>query len=297
MTQDHSRPDEQTENASNIATALGEQLAVVREASGRSMTNIGQQLCINTSTIRYLESGQWESAGPDVYVRGYLMAYCRLLELDATEVVLHFKQREANRVADSSSDIARQQRRPEFARYQRAAGYAAATLLIGPALIFWVAQGFRGVEPQPGTEVMSQLAPDAGFVVQELQESTIDAPQDANQQPVMASMATVPEVLPRTVAGSATVQHVSLLLLDFKEEVWLEVSDGSGKRLDYGLVPASSQRSFSIAQGLSIRLGNADSVVAKIDGEVLDLLPFIDQDVASFNLPLTQVELLESDIR
>jgi cytoskeleton protein RodZ len=305
VTEDHSQPAEKSKNGETIAVAFGRQLSAARELAGESTATIAQQLCITSGVVALLESGHWESAGPDVYVRGYLITYCRLVDLDAAEVILYFQQRESERVASDSLKAVSRQRRPEFAQYQRVAGYLAATLLIGPALIFWVSQGFRGGDPQISAKPQEQLAQTAVPASQELHDQQSRTSQFAVEDPVMASMATVPETRPRTTgidhepgllpgqdAGSVTEpvssshQGIGLLELNFQEDVWLEVSDGSGKRLDYGLMSASSERSFPIARGLSVRLGNAQSVVARVDGKVLDLGPYINQEVANFTLPV-----------
>lgn len=307
MTKDHSQPVAQSDNSKSIAAAFGQQLSVAREKAGLSVAAIAKELCITSSAIGLLESGQWDDAGPDVYVRGYIIAYCRLLDMDVAEASLYFKLRKSKRVASDSLEAQNRQRRPEFAQYRRVFAYGAATLLIGPALIFWVAQGFRGGDPQTGTEQHEQLTASLVPVTQgQQQEQQSTVSQVGSEMPVMASMATVPETVSRPnvslstgVLPSLATESVAapepgsfpetgLLELDFQEDAWLEVSDNSGKRLEYGLMPADSERSFPIVQGLSVRLGNADSVVARVDGDVLDLRPYIDQDVADFDLPLVR---------
>ena len=305
MTEDRSQPDEKSKNGETVAIAIGRELSAARELAGASTATMARQLCITSAVVAQLESGHWEGAGPDVYVRGYLVTYCRLVDLDAAKVILHFQQRESERFASDSLKSVSRQRRPAFAQYQRVAGYVAATLLIGPALIFWVAQGFRGGDPQTTAKPIEQLAQATLPAFEEPDDQQSKTSQFAVEDPVMASMATVPETRPRTTGVgngpgllpgqdaesvaepvSSTHQRIGLLELNFQEDVWLEVSDGSGKRLDYGLMSASSERAYPIARGLSVRLGNAQSVVARVDGRVLDLSPFIDQEVASFTLPV-----------
>ena len=219
------------------------------------------------------------------------------MNLDASRAISYFKQRELERVARDSVETHSRQRRPEPVQYQRVAAYAAATLLIGPALLFWVAQGFRGGDLPAGSESQEQLAQSPVAVLQTLLDPSSQAGVGT---PVMASMATVPEalavkaevgnavnLLPPAESASNTQMDASVLELSFQEEVWLEVSDSSGKRLGYGLMTARSMRSFPIDRGLTVRLGNADAVVAKVDGELLNLQPYTDQDVAEFSLPLT----------
>ncbi len=73
--------------------------------------------------------------------------------------------------------------------------------------------------------------------------------------------------------------------LALREEVWVDIRDASGQRLLYGLQPAGSTHRFSMAAGIDARLGNADAVVARLEGEAFDLRPYTDRDVADFVLP------------
>ena len=313
MTRDHSQQVDQCDNDETIAASFGRQLSAAREAADQSVASIAQELCITSSVIALLEAGSWENAGPDVYVRGYVIAYCRLVNMDPAEAIYYFKQRESERVASDSLEAINRQKGPGFAQYQRVVGYAAATLLIGPALIFWVAQGFRGADSQLDKDAPIQVLQGPALVVQEQSSLQSEQPQVGVEAPIMASMSTVPETVASTPANlglerlsvqatdtvveldSGGHQDPGILELDFKEDVWLEVSDGSGQRLGYGLMSAHSKRIFSIAQGLSVRLGNADSVVARVDGEVLDIRPYINLDVASFNLPEATLGNIESE--
>jgi cytoskeleton protein RodZ len=306
MTEDHIQPTIDKGDFDALAEQHGQELATARSAAKLSAQEVAQKLCITSATISLIESGRWAEAGPDVYVRGYVVGYGRLMEIDSSEAIIYFKQRQDERIANDSLMAQSLQKRPGLKQYRRFAGYAVASLLIGPALIFWVAQGFRGVE-QPidnsWAEVAGTVSPPALDEPVESAESELQAPIE--ERPVMASMSAIPDTLsmdrsPEAITSPDLTSQVladeqdlvveqqhAMLELYFEEDVWLEVSDLSGNRLGYGLMSASTDRRFSVEQGLKVRLGNATSVVARMDGETFDLAPYIDQDVADFVLPTT----------
>lgn len=61
------------------------------------------------------------------------------------------------------------------------------------------------------------------------------------------------------------------LVLEFRDDCWVEIEDGSGQRLVYGLLSADERRSLTGPAPFSIKLGNAQAVQRiSLNGEAID---------------------------
>ena len=66
-------------------TGLGGRLVAAREAQELTLARVAQKLRLSAATLQALESSRYEDLPEPIFVRGYLRAYARLLEMD-TEV-------------------------------------------------------------------------------------------------------------------------------------------------------------------------------------------------------------------
>lgn len=67
--------------------SLGQILASSREALGFSIQDIAEKLNLTKAVIIYLESDDYHSGRKDVFYRGYLRSYAKILSLEAEELV------------------------------------------------------------------------------------------------------------------------------------------------------------------------------------------------------------------
>jgi cytoskeleton protein RodZ len=111
--------------------------------------------------------------------------------------------------------------------------------------------------------------------------SNTDAPLVASLAPFSAlshkDAATHAESTPPASGG-----HTVKLVL--KEASWVEVTSASGEKLEYGLLPAGSERTFATAKALDVRLGNSNGAEIEIDGKAQDLAPYRRANVAHFKV-------------
>jgi cytoskeleton protein RodZ len=76
------------------------------------------------------------------------------------------------------------------------------------------------------------------------------------------------------------------LTLSLAEASWVEVIAADGSRLEYGLLPAGSHKTYHSEQPLEIRLGNASGAQVSVDGQALPLDAYRRANVAHFRLDL-----------
>jgi cytoskeleton protein RodZ len=113
--------------------------------------------------------------------------------------------------------------------------------------------------------------------------AAIEVPKQ--EQPVVASMApfasqtTTPaptQDMPASHVGSGAHS----MTLKLSQASWVEILAADGSKLEYGILPAGSERSYSSDKPVSVRLGNAEGAEVRVDGKSVDLAPFRHANVA-----------------
>jgi len=78
---------EPPETGSRSEETVGEMLLAARERTGMSLEEISQETKIPASTLRYLETDNFEAIPAKVYAKGFLRAYAGALGLDPRQVL------------------------------------------------------------------------------------------------------------------------------------------------------------------------------------------------------------------
>jgi cytoskeleton protein RodZ len=71
-------------------TGLGGRLVAAREAQGLTLAVVARKLRLSTATLQALESSRYEDLPEPIFVRGYLRAYARLLQMDKEVLVAEY---------------------------------------------------------------------------------------------------------------------------------------------------------------------------------------------------------------
>jgi cytoskeleton protein RodZ len=107
---------------------LGWRLVKAREAQGLTLAVVANKLRLSADTLQALESNRYEDLPEPIFVRGYLRAYARLLEIDQKVLVAEY-----NRLVDTLGPV-----RTPTTRVRRKAT-ARATYLRGTTALIVVA--------------------------------------------------------------------------------------------------------------------------------------------------------------
>ncbi|GGA03862.1 RodZ domain-containing protein [Dyella caseinilytica] len=299
----------------NEASGFGSRLRAVREARGLDLETCGHALRLPVRVLRELENNEFDG-DYQVYLGGYIRKYARYLEIDDAEIELaisRLKPSQPPLVATGGVSHSRYL----LDRYATAATYVVLTLVIAVPTV-WL--GMRGTL----THDMSHLAPlDAAPVAQQdapppapaasgsaakalasnvagLAQASNPAPASAEsaaraveQQPLLASMVPVPNLdsdanatpAPANAADAATVGSGShSLTLNLPNSSWVEVIGKDGSRLEYGLLPAGTAKTYRSDQPIEVRIGNAAGAQVSIDGQPVTLDPYRHANVAHFRV-------------
>lgn len=279
--------------------SLGERLRLARERKGLSLDEVCTRLRLPQRVVAMLESNDYARIEHDVYLRGYLASYSRLLEIPVQAVDTQLRDRAPNVPALVATGRISHSRYL-FQRYSVPTVYVILTgLIVAPAI--WLAthggldQNLARLAPleQPlpaettaATPLTLSLESTAATPAAAGAATPEQAPPVAAEQPLMASIvpaikhepAPAPEAPPAIPSGSYQVR------LELKDASWVEMIASNGERVEFGLLPAGSSKTYTLAQPVSVRLGNSANAQLQINGNAVDLAPFRRANVARLKL-------------
>lgn len=296
--------DHQSSDLSN--PTFGSRLRAARAARGLDLEACAHALKLPARVLRQLENDERDGIDYAIYLGSYISKYARHLGLDEASI-----QAELQTISRSAPTLVAtggiSHSRYLLERYATAATYVVLTAVIVVPMI-WL--GVRGTLDRD----MSHLAPlDANPVAQQdtaagrshaTDGSAValvppaapkPAASSADEQPLMASMAPFPNLAndsrpadrsaPAAVSAEADASGHSLSL-NLTSASWVEVVAGDGSRLEYGLLPAGSNKTWHSEQPLEVRIGNASGAQVSVDGEPVTLEDFRHANVAHFRIEM-----------
>jgi cytoskeleton protein RodZ len=288
--------------------SFGSRLSAAREARGLDVESCAQSLRLPARVLRQLERDQYAGSDSKVYLASYIGKYGRFVGVD--EAVI---QAELDRIRQSEPLLVAtggiSHSRFLFDRYATAATYVILTAVIVVPMI-WL--GVRGTLDRD----LSHLAPlDSAPVAQtdmaspgSVAGASTDKPlasvkatksAPSQDQPLLASMApfpnmdsgeslSEPKAADAAKSGSSEVTGTGAhsLNLSMDASSWVEVLGADGERLEYGLLPAGSNKTYHSDKPLDVRIGNATGVRVRIDGQSQQLNTFQHANVAHFRVQM-----------
>jgi len=287
----------------DAATSIGMRLRAARNAAGLSIEDVARSSRIGAGVISSIESDDLAALGAPIYARGYLRAYARAVDLPEAAVAGVLEARVVNPPVLVATQ--RTSRTHYLAsRYAPPLAYALLTLVVlvplvmslrpaltpapvaspmlqpidGSSAELGVAANAAEAGPKAPTAATPQPLASRDAIEAGPPVAAVAAPApgsvDEPQQPVMASMASMPEP---AAAGAAASRHVVLRL---SQQSWIELTGATGQRIEYGLLPAGTMREYQISGAANLRIGNARGAALQIDGQPVDLAVHSDGNVA-----------------
>lgn len=294
-----------TDGPSNESASFGHRLRAAREARGLDLDACAHVLKLPARVLRQLESDQREGIDYAVYLASYITKYAHHLGVDEDAIqaeLASLKRAEPTLVATGGMSHSRYL----LERYATAATYVVLTAVIVVPMV-WL--GVRGtldrdlshLSPLDAAPVAQQDAP--ARVASHTATDALKPPSNkaaaatpGDEQALMASMAPFPGLesgsltaakpeaataAPAPVVAAPGEHSVSLTL---DQASWVEVVAADGSRLEYGLLPAGSSKTWNSAQPLDVRIGNAGGAQVSIDGQPVALDAYRRANVARFRV-------------
>lgn len=258
--------------------SLGEMLKGARAAQELSLEEVAAELRIEERMLRALEEHRFELLGAPVFAKGYLKQYAHRLNLSYDDLLIEYY-----RLADPR-DVTIAPSRVIKLRDERQITFwviAAVVLALLAVLLFlwWVSQPPATFEPTVtridedtadtlDIEPLPLPVPTAAPVSAAEGEAVAGAEPTASAELPVASE--VELTTPQAVAEPAVALPSGptlQVMLDFRQDSWVEATDNDGRRLFYGLGRAGARSALVGAPPIEVLLGNADGVDVAVAGE------------------------------
>ncbi len=310
--------DSGTENtaAAQAARPPGAILADERERQALSRADIAQRLHMSVFQVEALEIGDYDRLPRGPFLRGFTRNYARALGLDA-EFLVGLLAQDAPREKTPDIVVPTQNIRfdPLGQRlsnpYVKAAGIAAAALVLGFAAMYWwlfvrpsggpaaaakkpAVEVAQPAQPQPAPAVPADPLPPGSGTPPEADSTapgstatpvatTMPAPAPAFAAP--AAPAFAPSASAPASPPPAAATGEGLLRLTFRGAAWVEIHDARGKVLLSRTHPGGSSAEVAGKAPFTLVIGNAPEVRLSYNGRDVDLAPHTRVAVARFTLP------------
>jgi cytoskeleton protein RodZ len=294
----------------------GRTLAAQREAMGWTVEQVADQLKLAVRQVVALEAGDYASLPSPAVVRGFVRAYAKIVKLDPMPLVAQIAL-EAPGPTDATGTTVRREPKPaSFAEVRFPSSGKRASLPIVPiAIVLVVAAGAaawhfgllsglisRGTAPAtpvastavlqpnpalvqeptaagatPTTDANALLNPSVPLISVPPPSTTTAGSPAANVAPAATPAAT-------TAAAAAAPAGANALVVNVREDSWIEVRRAAGAPLIARLVKAGSTETFDITEPVTLVVGKPSAVSATLRGAAVALPPVAGSSVSRVNL-------------
>lgn len=284
-------------NEAKEPLGFGETLRNAREEASYSVAFVTSQTHLGADIIEALEQERFEQLPGDVFIRGYIRTYTKLLELDAQPLIEAYENAKPKKAQPAVTAIQPKKKR-------RSTGVdpvviwstaAVATILIGLLVSWWAHENVEA--PVQLAEVAQKFEDPLP-----LEESVDNSKNTTEHQvglgevsPEIDSSLQTPSVIsaleqqpPRQIIRQPRIEELAIeaplsggnvdkvrIIVRYKEESWTEIFDARKRRLLHGLIQPGAVRIISGQAPLNVFLGNSPGVELEINGKPFDHSPYM----------------------
>lgn len=263
-----------TQQQELIPLVPGEYLAQQRMLRKISLAAIAKAINLDELLLRKIEADDAGHIAP-VYRNGYIQAYAAYLgvEQDVIDKLIAPPEKKDESLRTIFPEPVK---RNPVDNWLRASSYVLASLLIGTLAWQFTHEAVR--LSQNGSRLQSAQ-----------QEAQVASGGQTVSGPVNASIASLDnlsegqEQLPFT--GTPLPAGEARLQISVSADSWIEISDADGRELEMDLLRGGSQKHYQGKAPFRILIGRASAVRLSMNGERVDMTPFISDDVAQMRWP------------
>lgn len=280
-------------------TAPGTILALRRKELGWTQREVADKLRFSDKQIEALENNQFDTFPVEIFVKGYLRSYAKLVSLDETGLLSLYEQHYQNSslqqpfAAKPLAALPAQQ--PASRRYL---GVVAAVLIVFLLWFFSDSQDIVVAIDETATNTLVEPALELSEVVTETASSltvSADEPTQAIDDSVVnlfdapAPVDEDKEVLAESVeAESVTVDSPIIdngeLELVFSGDCWVEVRDATGTVLFANMKRIDERLNLSGVPPFRVLLGDATVASVSYNGEIVNVNPSAENQSARITI-------------
>ena len=287
--------DQDTQQEESIQPASpGSVLAEARNKQGLSIVEVAESLKITESYVKAIEESAFDVLPQSAFVRGYIRNYARLVGLSGEDLVKDFDLYIGNDGVDTPRLQGSKKVKPLRAHSAPSPVHALALLLVvslgGLSYYLWNHRldvepnaAITSIEERPVefdsslqtsdmadsevfreetlgvTEDLSSTPADSGVEEQPLQNA-VEEVEEPEFPPIAVESAEVVDVTAEDELTKPVLESGKPLVIDFSEDCWVEIKDGSGKTLVSSVQIAGTSINLDVIPPVSVRFGNTPGV-------------------------------------
>lgn len=280
----------------------GQRIREAREAMGLHIVALAAALKVPVRKLEALEANRWEELTDATFTRALASSVARHLKMDVPSVLAGLPAAAKvpltspaglARVSDAGApvNLALNPAASSFRQYGWVALLliGAATLYFSPQLMsFWPSQPEPVVSadapadvPQTGVSVQVDTVPAVPIGAAPSTVTAALGAEPASTGPVSAAVVTPPTTV--SADSNADVAE-NLLVIGAANDTWVEVTDSSQRIRTQRVLKAGEEISFADGYPFAVVVGNAAGATVAVRGKVMDLAPWVKNNVARFEV-------------
>ncbi|RZQ54052.1 DUF4115 domain-containing protein [Pseudoalteromonas phenolica] len=277
--------------------SLGQVLASARKEANLTIEAVADRLKLSPKQITKLEQDDYSALGPITFVKGYIKAYCTLLQLDQAQTLALFETPES--VADNKGMQSFSRRTEKEANDSRLmlVSYMILAIVLGSSgFMYWqttsnesdvIVPEVQSIMPQSeelAVKSDDEIVTETGVATTPEQPSEAVTEVIETDKPVLDVLEA--EQVPVEETNSAPV--LNTIVMHFKDDSWVEIFDASSERIAFGVKKAGYTMTVQGVAPFSVVLGRHQQVDVELDGQSVDLSSLPRNRSAKFKLPLSE---------
>ena len=272
---------------------LGQALKKRREDTGMSLEQLAGALKLSVLQLQRLENDEHELLGPATFVKGYIKSYCRELKIDSQAMLELLPEHVEPAKKSKMQSFSRRTEKEANDSRLMLFSYFILAVIIGSSVFWWWQNSNQNIE-EPVTTVMpnqlesSDISPDLAVAApaeETIIQPEVDVPTTSNETQNQAASQNQPAAQPQT--EKADPEH-SEVVMHFNEDSWVEIHDGNGDRIAFGVKKAGYIMTVTGPQPFNVVLGKHQVVDITFQGQAVDTSHFAKNRLAKFTLPLSE---------
>ena len=293
-----------SETKNDGSKTAGEVLRKKRENIGLSIDHIANKLNLDSKLIELLEKNDYEKFNIETYLRGYLRAYAKVLDLDGDMIINLYKESNPEKTPEILPNVKPKIQRNSADRSVKLFSYIIG-LTIALSILVWYQKNFL-VQPSEenlkitnikihentninGVNIDYKIINHTNSWQWPINKAKKNYESNSNELELAES-----EEVEDKIENIANTNEVSAdniqqsndtLLLNLTGDSWIEIYDKEGNRLFLDLARGGKNYIINGNSPFDILLGAANEVSIEFNGSSVDIEPYIKFGIARFTLP------------
>jgi cytoskeleton protein RodZ len=293
-----------SETKNDGSQTTGEVLRKKRENIGLSIDHIANQLNLDSKLIELLEKNDYEKFDIETYLKGYLRAYAKVLDLDGDIIINLYKKNNPEKTPEILPDIKPKIQRNSVDRSVKLFSYIIG-ITIALSILVWYQKNFL-VQPSEenlkianikihentninGVDTDYKIINHTNSWQWPINKADKNYESNNNELELVGSekaQEKIKNIADTNEVSAYNIQHGNdTVVLNLTGDSWIEIHDREGGRLFLDLARGGKNYIINGNSPFDILLGAANEVSIEFNGSSVDIEPYIKFGIARFTLP------------